>query len=153
MFRTANATAKVRRKSVIQPLVLVVIDEPALRYLFTINLSLRGFEVIDIKGSNEVISFANKIRPDLIILDLMIGSVNGFDVCKSLCEKKNSSIIAFNMRGGDTDLLKCLDMGVDDYIGKPFGIDELIARVNAVLRKTRFNQKIETQKYYEGSKA
>jgi DNA-binding response OmpR family regulator len=138
---------------VIRPLILIVIDEPALRYLFDINLNLRGYDVIDMRGSVEVLDFVEKNRPDMVILDLMTGSVNGFDLCKELCDCHTSSVIAFNMRGGDADLLKCLEMGVDDYIGKPFGIDELIARINAVLRKIRFNGQKETAKIVERSKA
>jgi DNA-binding response OmpR family regulator len=137
---------------VVRPLIMVVIDEPALRYLFTINLTSRGYDVIEMRGSPEVVSVVEQNKPDLVILDLMIGSVNGLDVCKALCEYRMSTVIAFNMRGGDADLIKCLGMGVDDYIGKPFGIDELIARINAVLRYKRFTGQQESEIYIEGSK-
>lgn len=137
----------------VRPLVMVVIDEPALRYLFTINLSSRGYDVLDMRGSTDVISFVEKNRPDLVILDLMIGSINGFEVCKELCEYRMASVITLNMRGGDADLIKCLEMGVDDYIGKPFGIDELIARINAVLRYKRFAGQKELEVFVEGSRA
>lgn len=140
-----------RRNTVVRPEILIVIDEPALRYLFNINLSSRGYNVVEMKGNIDVISFVESNKPDLVILDLMIGSNNGFEICKALCEYRVSSVIAFNMRGGDADLIKCLGMGVDDYIGKPFGIDELIARINAVLRFKRFGGKKELEKIVKGS--
>lgn len=122
------------------PHILVIIDEPALKYLFSINLYSRGYEVKVLPGSSDLISNIAQFNPDLVILDLMIPGIDGFSLCNFLCKSNISPVIAFNMRGGDADLLKCLEMGVDDYIGKPFGIDELIARINAVLRHRRFER-------------
>jgi two-component system KDP operon response regulator KdpE len=135
-----------------QPLVLIIIDEPALRDLFSINLKVRGFDVLDIRSNSKIMASVVNNLPQLVILDLMVGEVDGFDICNQLCKSNLSPVIAFNMRGGDADLLKCLEMGVDDYIGKPFGVDELMARINAVLRHKRFDRQREENKSIEWSK-
>ena len=72
----------------------------------------------------------------------MVREVDGFELWqKNPCPSSSSRVIAFNMRGGGADLLNCLEMGVDDYLGKPFGVEELMARVRAVLRHKRFGKK------------
>ncbi len=114
--------------------VLVVNDEASLRTFFNFNLHARGYEVMDTIGSPSVFELVQNEHPDLVILDLMIQGIYGFELCRNICQHSNSSVIAFNMRGGDVDLLTCLNMGVDDYLGKPFGVDELMSRVRAVLR-------------------
>jgi DNA-binding response OmpR family regulator len=126
-----------RRKNVTRPRVLVVNDESALRDFFRINLKVRGCEVLVTWGSPEVLATMQKEQPDLVILDLTVRGVDGFELCRQICQSSLSSVIAFNMRGNESDLLRCLEMGVDDYLGKPFGVDELMARVWAVLRRKR----------------
>jgi DNA-binding response OmpR family regulator len=116
------------------PRILVVNDEASLRSFFHFNLNVRGYEVIDTLGSPEVFDLVQSENPDLVILDLMVQGVDGFELCRNICQNSGSSVIAFNMRGGEADLLRCLEMGVCDYLGKPFGVDELMARVRAVLR-------------------
>jgi DNA-binding response OmpR family regulator len=118
-------------------LILIVNDEPALRDFFKFNLRGRGFKVIDISGSQDVINVVRKEMPDLTILDLMVREVDGFELCRSICATSSSRMIAFNMRGGEADLLRCLEIGVDDYLGKPFGVQELMSRVRAVLDNKR----------------
>jgi DNA-binding response OmpR family regulator len=137
---------------VVRPLILIIIDEPALKDLFSINLSVRGYDAFAIQGSAETLESVEKNKPDLVILDLMIGGADGFEICKKLCASRLSPVIAFNMRGGDADLLRCFEMGVDDYIGKPFSVEELMARINAVLRNKRFGKQKESEKSIEWSK-
>jgi DNA-binding response OmpR family regulator len=120
-----------RRKNVTRPRILVVNDESALRDFFRINLKVRGPEVLAIMQEEQ---------PDLVILDLTVRGVDGFELCRQICQSSLSSVIAFNMRGNESDLLRCLEMGVDDYLGKPFGVDELMARVWAVLRRKRLTR-------------
>jgi len=117
--------------------IFVVNDEAALRSFFRFNLKARGYDVIDTVGSPDTLSRIKESHPDLVILDLTIRGTDGFELCREICEGSISSVIAINMRGGDSDLLKCLEMGVDDYLGKPFGVDELMARIGAVLRHKR----------------
>jgi len=119
------------------PKILIVNDEAALRDFFRFNLQMRGYDVIDTLGSPDVYGLVEREEPDLVILDLMVRGTDGFALCQRLCQSAKSAIIAFNMRGGENDLLKCLEMGVDDYLGKPVGVDELMARVRAVLRNKR----------------
>jgi two-component system, OmpR family, KDP operon response regulator KdpE len=137
---------------VTRPYIMVIIDEPALKELFRINLSVRGYDVLDIPGCVKSVSIAEKSKPDLVIIDLMIAEVDGFDICKQICKLDIAPVIAFNMRGGDADLLRCFELGVDDYIGKPFGVDELMARINAVLRHKRFTGKSISENMIERSK-
>ena len=117
-----------------RPKVLIVNDEAAIRDFFHFNLQRRGYEVIDTLGTPEVMALVENEDPDLVILDLMVRGVDGFGLCRRICQSTRSSVIAFNMRGGESDLLRCLEIGVDDYLGKPIGVDELMARVRAVLR-------------------
>jgi DNA-binding response OmpR family regulator len=125
--------------SALSSLILVVNDEPSLREFFKVNLKVRGYGVIDIAGSRDVVKIVEKSMPDLTILDLMVSAVDGFDLCRQICSSSSSKVMVFNMRGGEADLFRCLEMGVDDYLGKPFGVDELMARVRAVLRHKRFS--------------
>jgi DNA-binding response OmpR family regulator len=120
-----------------RPRVLVVNDEAAIRDFFRFNLQMRGYDVTDSLGHSEVFTLVEKEKPDLVILDLMVRGLDGFGLYRRICQSTRSSVIAFNMRGGEGDLLRCLEMGVDDYLGKPIGVDELMARVKAVLRNNR----------------
>jgi two-component system, OmpR family, phosphate regulon response regulator PhoB len=126
-----------RSKKVTRPRILVVNDESALRDFFRINLMVRGCDVLVSWGSPEVLAIMQKEQPDLVILDLTVRGVDGFELCRQICQSSSSSVIAFNMRGNETDLLRCLELGVDDYLWRPFGVDELMARVWAVLRRKR----------------
>jgi DNA-binding response OmpR family regulator len=120
-----------------RPRILIVNDEAALRNFFRFNLQMRGYDVTTTIGNPEVFTLIEKGELDLVILDLMVRGVDGFGLCRRICQSTLSSIIAFNMRGGESDLMRCLEMGVDDYLGKPIGVDELMARVRAVLRNKR----------------
>ncbi len=121
-----------------RPRIFVVNDEAPLRDFFRINLKVRGYDVYDTMGNPDVLAMIEKQRPDLVILDLMVSGVDGFELCQQICESSLSSVIAINLRGGDADLIRCLEMGVDDYLGKPFGVDELLARIGAALRHRRW---------------
>jgi DNA-binding response OmpR family regulator len=131
--------------------ILVVNDEAALRNFFRFNLQMRGYDVIATIGNPEVFDLVEKEDLDLVILDLMVRGVDGFGLCRRICQSTRSSIIAFNMRGGESDLLRCLEMGVDDYLSKPIGVDELMARVRAVLRNKRSTRTCEAGVFAQGS--
>jgi DNA-binding response OmpR family regulator len=128
------------------PRILIVNDEHSLRDLFRFNLEARGYEVSALDSKDKILSLMDEYKPDTVILDLNLIYADGFELCRRICMRKNASVIAFNMRGGESDLLKCLQLGVDDYIGKPFGVDELMARVRAVLRSRRFDESDVTEK-------
>ena len=135
-----------------RPRILVVNDELAMQEFFRFNLTVRGYEVIAAKGSAGVLVMVEKAQPHLVILDLMVRGVDGFELCQKICDSAKISVIAFNMRGGEADLLKCLAMGVEDYLGKPFGVEELLARIRAVLRYRGLNRAAEIAKSTEWSK-
>jgi two-component system, OmpR family, KDP operon response regulator KdpE len=116
------------------PRIIVINDYAPLRNLLRVNLSMRGFNVMDTISSPDVFETIQREQPDLVILDLILGGLNGLELCRRICESEVSAVIVINMRSGEADLLKCLEMGVDDYINRPFGVDELMARVGAALR-------------------
>jgi DNA-binding response OmpR family regulator len=120
--------------------IMVINDEPPLKEFFRFNLSLRGYDVLESIGGPEVLALLENEKPELVILDLMVSGVDGFEICSRICAARQSSIIVFNMRGGESDLLRCLEMGVDDYLGRPLGVDELMARVRAVLYSQRLKE-------------
>jgi two-component system KDP operon response regulator KdpE len=115
--------------------ILIVDDELAIIKLVRANLIAEGFEVFAAMDGAQALQSVEKDAPDLIILDIMLPEMNGFEVCRRVREWSQVPIIMLSARGGEDDKVNCLDMGADDYITKPFGIDELGARVKAVLRR------------------
>jgi DNA-binding response OmpR family regulator len=129
-------TGEKRSNALARPRVLVINDDSALRNLIRISLGESGCDVLLSAGSPEVLAIMQKDPPDLVILDLTVHGVDGLELCRQICQT-SSSLIAFNLWGTESDLLRCLEMGADDYLGKPFGADELTARVWAILRRKR----------------
>jgi two-component system, OmpR family, KDP operon response regulator KdpE len=119
------------------PRIYIVNDYAPLQNLLRINLKVRGFEVIATTSCPDTLASIQKEQPDLVITDLILSSIDGFDLCRQVCQTSDSALIVINLRSGESDLLKCLEMGVDDYISKPFGVDELLARIGAALRHRR----------------
>ncbi len=120
-----------------KPRILVADDEPAIRKFVRANLEARDYETILVPDGEEALAAIEKELPDLLILDLMMPKMDGFDVCRRLREWSQIPIIVLSARGGEMDKVKCLEMGADDYITKPFGVDELLARVKAVIRRVQ----------------
>ncbi len=114
--------------------ILVVDDDPAILKLLGANLKARGYEVFFASDGVEAIEFIEKSLLDLIILDLMMPGMDGMEVCRRVRSWTNIPIIILSARGDEHDKVKCLEMGADDYLTKPFGIAELIARVQNALR-------------------
>jgi DNA-binding response OmpR family regulator len=123
-----------------KPRVLVVDDEPAIRKFVRANLEARDFETILAADGTEAIAALEKEMPDLLILDIMMPKMDGFEVCRRVREWSQIPIIILSARGGELDKVKCLETGADDYITKPFGVDELMARVKAVMRRVQASQ-------------
>jgi two-component system, OmpR family, KDP operon response regulator KdpE len=117
-----------------RPRIIIVNDYAPLRSLLRINLKVRGFEVTDCISTPEIFETIQKMQPDLVILDLILTGVDGFELCRQVCQTGLSAVIVINMRSGESEMLRCLEMGIDDYISKPFGVDELLARIGAALR-------------------
>ena len=122
------------------PYVLVVEDEDALATLLHYNLDKEGYRVGVAGDGEEALIMANERAPDLVILDWMLPKVSGIEVCRRLrgrAETRNVPIIMLTARGEESDRIRGLDTGADDYVVKPFSLVELTARVRAVLRRIR----------------
>ena len=122
------------------PSVLVVEDEDALATLLKYNLDKEGHDVTVAGDGEEAIVLIEERMPDLVILDWMLPKVSGIEVCRRLRQKpetRNLPIIMLTARGEESDRVRGLDTGADDYIVKPFSMTELAARVRAVLRRIR----------------
>jgi two-component system KDP operon response regulator KdpE len=116
--------------------VLVVDDEHALRQALTINLRARDYEVTAVGDGTAALAAAAKRPPDVVILDLGLPDMDGNDVIEGLRGWSQAPIIVLSARTGQGDTVVALDVGADDYITKPFGMDELLARLRAALRRS-----------------
>lgn len=119
-----------------EPLLLVVDDEAGIIRLLKLELSAQGFRVITANNGEEAIKQADEHRPDAVLLDVMMPGLSGLEVMRRLRERSNLPIILVTAKDKDTDKVRGLELGADDYIVKPFNPDELGARVRAVLRRT-----------------
>ena len=116
--------------------ILVVDDEPSIRKFLRANLEAKDYKVLTAVDGAEALRTIEMELPDLMILDIMMPKTDGFEVCRQLREWSQVPIIMLSARGDESDKVKCLDLGADDYITKPLGKDELVARVRAVMRRT-----------------
>jgi two-component system phosphate regulon response regulator PhoB len=122
------------------PSILVVEDEDALATLLEYNLSKEGFRVSLAPDGEEALLKVDEETPDIVILDWMLPKVSGIEVCRRLrqgAKTRNLPIIMLTARGEESDRIRGLDTGADDYVVKPFAMSELTARVRAVLRRIR----------------
>ena len=117
--------------------ILVVDDEKNIVQLARLYLNNEGFHVEAAYDGRQALEKARTVRPDLIVLDIMMPEVDGLTVCKELRKSSNVPIIILTARGDDVDRIVGLELGADDYISKPFNPRELIARVEAILRRRR----------------
>ena len=119
-----------------QPHILVVDDDGEIRRLVAKFLRENGFHVCVARDGHEMKASLNQTRVDLIVLDVMLPGTNGFDLCRELRRSSALPIIMLTAKGDDTDRIVGLEIGADDYLAKPFNPRELLARINAVLRRT-----------------
>ncbi|NIK75410.1 DNA-binding response OmpR family regulator [Paenibacillus castaneae] len=118
--------------------VLIVEDDDHIRRFVAINLDRSGFAVTEAAFGAEAIESFTTSRPDVVILDIMLPDMNGFDICVKLREIDPDIVIIFlTARGQDLDKIRGLELGADDYIVKPFNPLELVARIKTVLRRTQ----------------
>ena len=123
-----------------QPYILVMEDEDALATLLKYNLEKEGYDVAVAADGEEGMLQIDERTPDLILLDLMLPKLSGIEVCRRVrgrAETRNLPIIMLTARGEETDRVRGLDTGADDYMTKPFSMTELTARIRAVLRRIR----------------
>jgi two-component system phosphate regulon response regulator PhoB len=130
----------VEAPAAIKPYVLVVEDEESLATLLQYNLDKEGYRVAVAADGEEALLLIDEKQPDIIILDWMLPTVSGIEVCRRLrqrAETRNIPIILVTARGEEGDRIRGLDTGADDYVVKPFSMTELCARLRAVLRRIR----------------
>jgi DNA-binding response OmpR family regulator len=117
--------------------ILVVEDEPALRDTLSYNLKKDGFAVEAVGDGRSALESARRLKPDLIVLDLMLPEIDGFEVCRILRKEMITPILMLTARDDEIDRVVGLEVGADDYLTKPFSMRELMARVKAQLRRSR----------------
>lgn len=118
--------------------VLVVDDEPDLLELVQYNLAAAGYDVTCVGSGEEALAAVGSVRPELVILDVLLPGMDGLDVCKTLKGDAQTSaipIVMLTARGEEADIVTGLEVGADDYLAKPFSPRELLARIKAVLRR------------------
>ncbi len=115
--------------------LLIVEDDPSILYGLKHNLAYEGYEVLTARDGEEGLRLALEHAPDVVILDVMLPGMNGFEVLKELRSQSQVGVVMLSAKGAETDKVVGLDLGADDYVAKPFGLAELLARIKAVLRR------------------
>jgi DNA-binding response OmpR family regulator len=117
--------------------ILVVEDEITLQETLAYNLKRQGYEVETASDGADALEDARRLRPDLIVLDIMLPGMDGFEVCRVLRQEMNTPVLMLTARDDEIDRVVGLEVGADDYMTKPFSMRELLARVKAMLRRVR----------------
>jgi DNA-binding response OmpR family regulator len=126
--------------------ILVVEDDPTLQETLAYNLDHHGYEVETAEDGKTAVELAAASNPDLVVLDIMLPVMDGFEVCRILRKKSNVPILMLTARDDEIDRVLGLEMGADDYLTKPFSMREFLARVKAQLRRVRFDREdVDTQ--------
>src|SRR5256884_2195502 len=125
--------------------ILAADDDPQLLRLISRNLQLEGYAVLAVSDGQQALELIESNSPDLVLLDVMMPKMDGFTVCYRVREFSAVPIIIITARGQDQDKVRGLDLGADDYLAKPFSVDELLARVRAVLRRSQFTARESSQ--------
>ena len=117
------------------PSVLVVEDEPAIADAVVHRLRSEGFEARSVGDGERAVELCRQLRPDLVVLDLMLPGLDGVEVCRRIQADRRVPVVMLTARDDETDLVVGLSVGADDYVTKPFSPRELVARIRAVLRR------------------
>jgi len=132
--------------------ILVVDDEPNYRRLLEVNLAPEGFEIITASNGEEALELVSSKRPDLVILDVMMPVLDGITTCERIRQFSNVPIIMVTAKGEETDRVRGLNIGADDYIVKPYSATELVARVRAIFRRARsVSEETQTRFFVHGN--
>jgi two-component system KDP operon response regulator KdpE len=115
--------------------VLVVDDDPPIRRVLSINLRARGYDVETVPDGRSALAACHQSMPDVIVLDLGLPDLDGVDVVRQLRQFSSTPVLVLSARQGSADKVGALDAGADDFVTKPFGVDELLARLRALLRR------------------
>jgi len=123
--------------------VLIIEDDPNIVDLIRSNLIVRGYEAVVSNEGEPALQLIETESPDIVLLDLMLPDVDGLELCRAIRERSNVGVIVVSARGGERDKVSALNVGADDYMTKPFSIEELLARITATLRRTRVSEPVE----------
>jgi two-component system, OmpR family, KDP operon response regulator KdpE len=115
--------------------ILVVDDEPQIRRVLRSTLSFRGYVISEATSGEEALELVGKLKPDLILLDVNLPGISGVETCREIRRSSDAPIIMLTVRKAERDKVVALDAGADDYVTKPFSIEELLARIRASLRR------------------
>jgi two-component system KDP operon response regulator KdpE len=115
--------------------ILVVDDEPQIRRVMRSTLSAHGYVITEAMTGEEGVESARKARPDLVLLDMNMPGMGGLEACREIRRSTEAPIIMLTVRNAERDKVMALDAGADDYVVKPFGIEELLARIRSALRR------------------
>ena len=115
--------------------ILIVDDEPQIRRVMRSTLSSHGYVIAEAKSGEDALEWMRKERPDLVLLDVNMPGMGGLEACREIRRSSNAPIIMLTVRNAERDKVLALDAGADDYVVKPFGIEELLARIRAALRR------------------
>ncbi|HEY1937184.1 MAG TPA: response regulator transcription factor [Candidatus Angelobacter sp.] len=127
-----------------RPRILVVDDEPQIARVLRASLAVHGYEVQVANDGKAGLDAFDADRPDLVITDLSMPRLTGIELCESIRERSHIPIIVLSVRGEDKDKIDALNKGADDYVTKPFSINELLARIRANLRRVNATQEGKT---------
>jgi two-component system KDP operon response regulator KdpE len=130
--------------------ILVVDDEPQLRRAMKATLSDLGYSVIEAKTGEEALEILRTDTPELILLDLNMPGIGGLETCRAIRETSDTPIIVLSVRNTERDKVQVLDAGADDYVTKRFGIQELLARIRAAMRRTPASAEAAERKVVSG---
>jgi two-component system, OmpR family, KDP operon response regulator KdpE len=117
--------------------VLLIEDDRNIVDLVQANLLVRGFSVLVSRTGRDALDLVRVHQPDIVLLDLMLPAADGFDLCQDIRISSAAGIIVVSARRGEQDKVRALNLGADDYLTKPFGVEELLARITALLRRSR----------------
>jgi two-component system, OmpR family, KDP operon response regulator KdpE len=116
--------------------ILVVDDEPQIRRVLRATLSARSYVIAEAKTGEEAVGALHEAKPDLVLLDVNMPGMGGLEACREIRRRSSVPILMLTVRNAERDKVLALDAGADDYVVKPFGIEELLARIRANLRRT-----------------
>src|SRR5918992_4560904 len=132
--------------------ILVVEDEPDIRKLIHYNLTQERYAVVEAEDGEQALKLAQRDKPSLVILDLMLPGLSGLELCRILRERPDTArvpILMLTAKAGEADKVVGLELGADDYLSKPFSPREMVARVRAILRRSESSMAAESAPYYE----
>jgi two-component system KDP operon response regulator KdpE len=129
--------------------ILVVDDEPHVAKLVKANLQPSGYKVLIASDGEEALQMVQTESPDLVILDIMLPKMDGYEVCRHIREFSPVPVIMLTARSAEVDLVHGFEVGADDYLTKPFGVNELLMRVRAVLRRSRWPEQVLSRQLFK----